>query len=167
MANGIKRWGLGLVCVLLIAGGINTSASELPTVGSFMQKLAQLNGLDASTPAGAERSLRAAGYRIPADLDLSLTLNEGRVASISRAMGLAVTTRRPSASFTSSQLDELLAYFGPQLSGSGEDNRSSDDGTGDVGGPPPEHSNGNGPPFNPWTKGKGKGKGHVTPTDPA
>lgn len=168
MAKEILRWSVGLLCVIVVAGGMHISASEEPTVGSFVQKLAQLNRLDASTAVGAEQSLRSAGYRLPANIDLSLTLTEGRVASISRAMGLVVTTQRPAATFSERQVDQLLAYFGPQMSGSGDSNHTADDGSGDPGGPPPDHSNGNGPPFNPWTKGKGKGKGkgHNTPSEP-
>ena len=165
MAKGTIRWGLGLLCVLLVAAGMHGSASDLPTVGNFVQKLAQLNQLDAASPGTAERSLRAAGYRLPSNLDLTLVLTEGRVASISRAMGLVVTTQRPSASFSERQVDQLLAYFGPQMGGSGDRNETAEDETVDPDGPPPDESNGYGPPFNPWTKGKGKG--HVSPSEPA
>ena len=54
MAKDTLRWGLGLLCVIAIAGGLITSANEDPTVGSFVQKLAQLNHLEAATPFGAE-----------------------------------------------------------------------------------------------------------------
>ena len=165
MAKEMFRWGLGLLCVMAIAGGLTASASDESTVGSFVQRLAELNGLDGSTPLGAERSLRAAGYRLPSDLDLASRLTEGRVATISRSMGLAVTTARPDSAFSNAQVDQLLGHFGPELGG-GSANTTAE-GTDDDGGPPPDDSNGVGPPFNPWTKGKGKGKGHVTPSEPA
>ena len=106
-------------------------------------------------------ALRGIGVRVPPNMNYSARLTEGDVARLARSFGLNVTTTTPDNSFTTEQVDTFFATFGSdittKLTGSnGQDMRDSEN---------------SGPPFNPYSKGKGgdkgKKKGHdFTPTEP-
>lgn len=138
------------------------------TVGQFVQQLASSKRVDAASPVVAAASLAAVGARIPSTIDLSKPLTEGDVVEISRSLGLRVTTSRPEAAFDRLRVDRFLGTFAAELGLEaairGENDQGEDDqgdGGGDAGG---GDADGDGPPFDPFSKGKGKGKQIVTET---
>jgi hypothetical protein len=150
-----------VVIVAVLALALPTFAASDITVGSFVQKLAQSKNLNATDARIAADSLRAVGVRVPTDLRLTAPLTEGDVARIARAAGLNVSTNRPEANFTGDQVNQFISTFGADLAlvGSGDSVSAQN------------HEDGNGPVFNPYSKGKGgskgKKKGHdFTPTEP-
>jgi hypothetical protein len=135
------------------------------TVGSFVQRMAQAKNLNATDARIAADSLAAVGVHLPANLDYNERLTEGDVTKIARAAGLNVTTNRPDAVFGGDQVDQFFLTFqtdiGAPVKGGGIEETTARS-TG---------NNGNGPAFNPYSKGKGgskgKKKGHdFTPTEP-
>ena len=148
-----------VVVMAILALALPTFAADI-TVGSFLQKLAQSKNLNATDARIAADSLRGIGVRVPADMRLTAPLTEGDVARIARAAGLNVTTNRPEASFTEEQVATFIVAFQAELAqGSGDGVNTQN------------HEDGNGPAFNPYSKGKGgskgKKKGHdFTPTEP-
>ena len=146
-----------VVVMAILALALPTFAADI-TVGSFLQKLAQSKNLNATDARIAADSLRGIGVRVPADMRLMAPLTEGDVARIARAAGLNVTTNRPDASFTEEQVATFIVAFQAELANAGDGAASTE-------------GNGNGPAFNPYSKGKGgskgKKKGHdFTPTEP-
>ncbi len=134
-------------------------AAEEPTVGSFIQRLAGAKNLDAADEKIAAETLHASGVRLPADLEFSKPLTEGDVARISRALGLAVSTNRPTAGFSNDQVDRFFSSFRVELAL-----------TANGGAQNPVRSPAAGP-FNPYEKGKGGAKGKkrgrdFTPSEP-
>ncbi len=149
-----------IVLLVVLALALPVPASDEMTVGSFVRRLAQSKNLNAADARIAVDSLRGAGIRLPSDLELSARLTEGDVARISRTLGLAVSTNRPDAGFSSEQVDRFFASFRVELT------LAADGGAGNS-----ARGNENSSPFNPYVKGKGgsKGKkrGHdFTPTEP-
>jgi hypothetical protein len=139
------------------------AASEV-TVGRFVQELALHKNLDAADVSTAVDSLRAVGVRLPADLDMSAGLTEGDVVSISRAIGLRVSTSNPTTPFDESQVESFFFSLGDELGDTDQEIITySED---------PYHygENEDGPPFDPFKKGKGhhkgKCKGHESPEEP-
>ena len=163
-----KRLGALAVSVLLVAAAAVPALASDYTVGQLVQRLAKemnLQSVDARSAAG---SLAEAGIQLPAGLDYSKGLTEADVADIARAAGLKVTTTRPDSSFDSGQVDRFFLTFAGELGGRyGDDNsvRNGETPDGESGGAP-----GNGPAFDPYSKGKGgakgKKKGHRSPTEP-
>lgn len=148
-----------IVLLTVLALALPVPASDEMTVGNFVRRLAQAKNLIAADARIAVDSLREAGIRLPSDLMLSARLTEGDVARISRALGLAVSTNRPDAGFSSEQVDLFFASFRVELT------LTADGGAGDSA------RGGNGSPFNPYLKGKGGGKGKkkghdFTPAEP-
>ena len=156
-ANRVAAMAVALILMAAVAAP--ALASEA-TVGRFVQELAKVKNLNATDPAIAADSLRAVGVRLPSDLQYDKRLTEGDVAEISRTAGLLVTTSNPDAYFGEEKVDRFFQAFSVELSLGGV--------SGEL--PPNEALDGNGPPFDPFTKGKsngnGKGKGGRTPTDP-
>ncbi len=103
-----------VAAVVLTAGAVVFAATDSVTTGQFLVAVAKAQHLDASDPAVAAGSLRAAGYALP-EARLDSTLTEGTVAAIATSLGLRVTTQNPRAAFTSSQVDAFLSSFGPEL----------------------------------------------------
>jgi len=157
----VKRLGALFVAALLVTAAVPTFAASDATVGEFVIKLAKSRNLAATDARVAVNALRGIGVRVPANLNYSKRLTEGDVANLSRTLGLNVTTATPDNVFTSDQVDRFFSTFGVDLSANlidGSDNS-------------PRASENGGPPFNPYTKGKGgsngKKKGHdFTPTEP-
>jgi len=146
------------------------------TVGQFVQELARAKNLNATDARIAADALRAAGVRLPSNLDLGKRLTQADVATIAREFGLRVTTSRPGQAFDSEQVDQFFVSFAADLAITGSESFATNDdcapgedctNPGEGSGP----GNGmSGPPFDPFTKGKGKAKGKSkqgqTPTDP-
>jgi len=106
------RWGMiagfavGIVLAPAFAGDV--------TVGRFYTELAQAKHLVSVDAASAEANLRGAGFNLP-QLALGKSLTESDMTSISNALGLAVTTQRPTQPVSESQLNTFMASFGSQL----------------------------------------------------
>ena len=163
--SNVKR--LGVVAVLLVMSAAVAApalaASEV-TVGQFLQEFAKAKNLNATDPRIAADSLSAVGIEMPGDIQLTQRLTENVVIKISRSAGLNLSTSRPDASFSAEQVDRFFATFAGELRDDAVIGVRSDCT------PPSNGCNGNGPPFDPFSKGngksKGKGLGHRTPTDP-
>jgi hypothetical protein len=164
-----KRLGALLVAVVMTgAVAIPAFAADEMTVGRFVQRFAEAQNLDAGSAEIALARLAEAGLRVPAGLDLGKRLTERDVAAIAQAGGLTVRTSRPDAGFDSEQVEVFLQTFAADLGRSGRET------AGTLGGETPEGSssgsNGNGPGFDPYSKGKGgskgKKKGHRSATEP-
>ena len=156
--KSLIRCGATAVAVALAVAVAAPAFAANITVGEFVQRVAIVKNLDATDGPVAVESLRAKGVRLPADLDLNAQLTESDVVAISRAVGLRLTSSDPDRVFESDQVESFFVAFGAELV---DPTVSPDDD-----GWPSE----NGPPFDPWTKGKGKhkgwGKGHQSPTEP-
>ena len=152
----VKRLGALFVALAMVAVALPAFAGNA-TVGDFVIKLAKARNLGATDARVAVNSLRGVGVRMPADINLSKQLTEGDVASLSRALGVNVTTTNPDNAFTDDQVDRFFAAFAVNLQ--------------NVGGESNDTAASDGPPFNPYSKGKGgskgKKKGHsFTATEP-
>lgn len=140
-----------------------TMAADI-TVGGFLQEVAKVKNLNAIDARVAADSLAAAGVQLPESLKLSDRLTEGAVVQIARASGLNLSTSRPDSAFTDAQVEQFMAAFDGELRDSDfvAIRRDCTD--------PSQGCNGNDIGFDPFSKGKGKhkghGKGHRSPTDP-
>jgi len=136
----------GLIAVLAVAAAAAPAFAGNVTVGRFYTEIAKAKHMSAVDAASAEASLRGAGYRLP-QLDLSKDLTESDVTSISKSLGRSVTTSRPAASVSETQMNRFMASFGQEIEiGGGETNPQ--DPASQIGDP---GNSGN---------GKGKKKGH-------
>ncbi len=156
----VKRLGALFVAALLVTAAVPAFAASDATVGEFVIKLAKARNLAATDARVAVDALRGIGVRVPADLNYSKKLTEGDVARLSRSFGLNVTTTTPDNSFDADQVDRFFATFGTDIIFNTPPGRTATSG-----------ENNSGPPFNPYSKGKGgsngKKKGHdFTPTEP-
>ena len=159
---------LAAVALVATAGVPALATDDVVTVGHFLKQLALVKQLEAPDVHSAVKSLDRAGVRIPANTDLNKRLTEGDVARLSRLAGLNVVTTRPENEFSTDRFDTFFASFSTELGkGSADDYQARNGETpdGSSGDAP-----GNGPPFDPYSKGKGgskgKKKGHRSPTDP-
>jgi hypothetical protein len=133
---------LGMIVVLAVSTVVAPAFAANVTVGHFYTELAQAKHLVSADAASAEASLRGAGFNLP-ELALGKSLTEGDMTSISNALGVAVTTERPSELITESQLNTFMASFGGQIGASAK-----------IGDPVAIN------PFDEDGKGKAKGKKH-------
>jgi hypothetical protein len=165
LMKSLIRWGVTAVAALLVvATAAPALAANDVTVGEFVQRLAMVKNLNATDARIAVDSLEAVGVRLPAELKLSARLTEGDVVTISRAVGLRVTSSHPERQFTGDQVDSYFAAFSDEFDG--------DEGAGTYTEYPYGTGKGKGwgPPFDPFTKGKGQAKGKAkgwrSPTEP-
>jgi hypothetical protein len=103
-----------MIAVLAVGTVVAPAFAGNVTVGRFYTELAQVKHLVAVDVASAEASLRGAGVNLP-KLALDKTLTEGDMTAISSALGVAVTTERPSQLISESQLNTFMSSFGSQL----------------------------------------------------
>ncbi len=162
----IKRVStIAAVAALCLAVVTPAMAASDITVGDFVQRLAKAKGLAGTDTRVANDALRGVGIRLPGDLNFANRLTEGDVAVISRAAGVTVRTSNPLSAFTSQQTDMFFINLRDDFGGDENGTKShTNPGAGDGPGTGQE-----GPPFDPFTKGKhgkGKGKGIFTPTEP-
>ncbi|HEX4826304.1 MAG TPA: hypothetical protein VFV19_18535 [Candidatus Polarisedimenticolaceae bacterium] len=113
--NRLRAFALLAVATLLAP----VFASDL-TVGHFYSEIAKIRHMPAVDASSVEAGLRAAGFKLPA-LALNKALTEGDVIGISNAMGIHVTTQRPSQPFGEQELTVFSAVFGQQLKGAAVD----------------------------------------------
>jgi hypothetical protein len=146
-----------VVCATFVIGllAVGSPAAADVTVGQFVQQLAADKQLDARTPISAVAALATAGTPVPTNLNLTQRLTEGDVVEIARALGLRVNTSRPRADFGRVQIDRFLSAFAVELGTVNlrDDDDDQDDDEEDA-------------PFDPFSKGKGKGKQVATETEP-
>jgi hypothetical protein len=140
---------LGLIAAIAIGTALAPAFAADVTVGRFYTELAKAKQLASANAASAEASLRGAGFKLP-ELALNKPLTEGDVTSISKAIGVTVTTSRSASPISESQLNAFMASFGHQIGAptvGGGQNQTFGDGTGGI---DPGNSG----------NGKGKKKGH-------
>jgi len=106
---------LGMIAVLAVGAVVAPAFAGNVSVGRFYTEVAQAKRLAAGDAASAEATLRGAGFNLP-NLALDKNLTEGDMTSISSALGLTVTTDRPSQLISEAQLNTFMASFGSQLS---------------------------------------------------
>jgi hypothetical protein len=162
MKSLIRCGVMAVAALVVVAAAAPAFAANDVTVGDFVQRMATAKNLNASDARIAADSLRAVGVRLPADLKLSARLTEADVVTISRAAGLTVTSSNPERAFTDDQVDSYFFAFADELvAGTGDETIGTN--------LEPSNSQGQ-PPFDPFTKGKGKhkgwGKGHQSPSEP-
>ena len=104
----------GMIAVLAVGTVMAPAFAGNVSVGRFYTELAQAKNLVSVDAASAEANLRGAGVNLP-KLALDKSLTEGDVTTISNALGLVVTTERPSQLISESQLNTFMASFGSQL----------------------------------------------------
>jgi hypothetical protein len=141
---------LGIIAVFAVCAALTPAVAGEVTVGRFYNEIAKAKHLTSGNAAAAEASLRGAGIDLPR-LALGKSLTEGDLTSISNALGVAVTTQKPSQPVSEVQLNTYMATFGsrlgtPRAPGA---NPYQTDGQG-TGGTDPGNS----------ANGKGKKKGH-------
>jgi hypothetical protein len=106
-----SRFGpIAVLAVTMVAPAF----AEGVTVGGFYSAVAQAKRIESADAVSAEAGLRTAGFDLPR-LVLEKTLTEGDMTAISRALGVAVTTQRPSQPVTASQMSTYVAVFGARL----------------------------------------------------
>ena len=103
-----------MIAVLAVGTVVAPAFAGNVTVGRFYTELAQAKHLVAVDVASAEASLRGAGVNLP-KLALDKSLTEGDMTAISNALGVTVTTERPSQPISETQLNTFMASFGGQI----------------------------------------------------
>lgn len=116
---------------------------ESVTVGWFLHEVASARHVSITPGGDPASALRAAGIGIP-ELDNAKTLTEADVVAVSRALGVAVASRNPSAPFGRTQAQAFVVSIVANPGGDGSAQ------TRDIGGVPNDASE----------NGKGKKKGH-------
>lgn len=105
-----------LAVLALIVSIAPASASSEAKAGDLLVALANSQRLPAGTAEIAAQSLRSAGYALPS-VDVNAALTERSVVEVGRAMGLNLTTSRPDAPFSSSQVEDFVTSFATTLDG--------------------------------------------------
>lgn len=107
----VCRLGLAALAAAVLVG---PAFAGNATVGGFYVEIAKLRNLGAADAVSAESSLRAAGFNLPA-LALGKNLTERDVVSISRTLGLSVTTTHPDAAVDEGRMNQFVSGLGTQL----------------------------------------------------
>ena len=154
---GTRRFvSLGIAVLLVTALVAPIWATNPVTAGSFVKEWARTRQLDATDEMTALASLRTAGIRFESNFDPSKKLTRADVVALARRAGIRVSTVDPEASVSAEELDRFFTSFGHEMSGENP-GQGSGPGNGESG-----------PPFDPFTKARGKGKGKAkfnrTPT---
>jgi hypothetical protein len=159
---------MAVMGLILVVASVSALAAEPYTTGEFVKRFAEARNLDATDPGIAATSLRNVGVDLPQDINLDARLTESDVVKISRAAGLRVTSSNPNRLFTREQAESYFFAFSDELLAA--DGAFDDVDQRTVRPYGEGNGNGWGPPFDPFTKGKGKAKGHGkgwnSPTDP-
>ena len=161
----VRGFALGLAALaMVILSGAYAIASNPTTVGDFLSAYAKALKIELPANTGGEvlvSSLRAAGVKLDAKVDVTKALTQGDVVRIGKANGLRLTTNRPGASFTAEEISQFFTSYGLTLgslpAGGGVVNTryaAADNPPGDPNG----HAN--------TDKGKKKGRPFQSPTEP-
>src|SRR5260221_10676405 len=94
----------GMIAVLAVATVVAPAFAGNVTVGHFYTELAQAKHLVSVDAAFVKANLGGAGFRW-LEFAREKSRSEGDVASISSALGLVVTTEKPSQLISESQLN--------------------------------------------------------------
>lgn len=150
----MKSWmKLALVAGMALVVSVTAVSAAQVLVGDFLVQVARAKNIAAADAVSAERGLRAAGINLPR-LDFGKALTEGDVVNIANAVGVQVTTTRPTTPFTQTQVDSFLLTFGSDLGGLPKE-------------PNPSPNNGRGTTKPDPQPGKGLSKGHYkSPSEP-
>jgi hypothetical protein len=136
-----------LIAVIAAAAVAAPAFAGNVTVGRFYVEIAKAKHMGAVDATSAEANLRGAGFNLPS-ISLGKNLTESDVTSISRTLGLSVTTTHPDAAISEGQMDQFVSTFGSQLGAprslGGSDSIAITPGTGDRGGPTTDKDNGHG-----------------------
>jgi len=93
---------------------VTAPAASKATVGDLLVRIVHLRGPAAADGASAAASLKAAGVPLP-EVDLAAPLTEGVAAHIVTALGMKLTTSRPDAPLSQSQMEALVAILAPEI----------------------------------------------------
>ena len=110
--RSIRR--VGVVAVLASVPVFVPALAENVTVGRFYTEIAHAKHIGADDAASAEAGLRTAGANLP-KIALDNALTEGDMMLIATALGVSVTTHRPSQAVSDLQLSAFISQFGGQL----------------------------------------------------
>jgi hypothetical protein len=108
-----------MVALLAVGTALAPAFAANVTVGRFYTELAQAKRLGSVDGASAEANLRGAGFNLPS-LELNKSLTEGDMTSISSALGLKVTTEKPSQLISEAQMNTFITSFGTQIGSAGK-----------------------------------------------
>lgn len=159
----VRGFALGLAAsALVILSGAYAIASSPATVGDFLSAYAKALKIEMPANTSGEAlvsTLRAAGVKLDAKVDVAKALSQGDVVRIGKANGLRLTTNRPAAAFSAQEISQFFTSYGLTLGAApagGDDARyaASDLPPGD----PNSHANTN--------KGTKKGRPFHSPTEP-
>lgn len=159
--KALRMVGAAAVVIVTAQAVAAERGGQAPTVGEFLVEIARAKGLAVPGEAAAGQALRSAGVPMP-DLEPGRPLTEGDVAAVAQALGLRVTTSRPTAPFAWAGVESFLAVFGAEIGGTathppGPPEPNEDPGT----------TRGKGSPKPDPQPGKGKSKGHnKSPSEP-
>lgn len=120
--NRISR--IRMIALLAVGACVAPAFASDLTVGRFYSEIARVRQMSAVDAVSAEHGLRAAGFKLPV-LSLNKGLTEGDVIGIAQAMGIRVTTQRPSHPFSDEQLAVFSEVFGGQLKGAAVDRKGN------------------------------------------
>jgi hypothetical protein len=110
----MRVYRFGPIAVLAMTMAAAPALAGDVTVGRFYAQLAQAKRLAAEDAVSAEANLRGAGFDLPR-LALDKSLTEGDLTAISGALGVSVTTQRPSQTISAPQVDTYFAVFAARL----------------------------------------------------
>ena len=160
----VRGFALGLAALaMVILSGAYAIASNSTTVGDFLAAYAKALKIEMpANPSGDALvgTLRAAGVKLDAKVDVAKALTQGDVVKIGKANGLRLTTKSPDATFTTEEIGQFFTSYGltlgstPAAAGSETRYAASDNPPGDPAG----HAN--------TSKGKKKGRPFQCPTEP-
>jgi hypothetical protein len=161
----VRGFALGFAATaMVILSGAYAVASNPATVGDFLSAYAKALKIELPANTSGEAlvsTLRAAGVKLDAKVDVAKPLTQGDVVKMGKANGLRLTTNRPEAAFTTQEIGQFFTSFTSfglfgSASAAGTDTRyaAADNPPGDPAG----HAN--------TSKGKKKGRPFTCPTEP-
>ena len=159
----VRGFALGLAALaMVILSGAYAVASNPATVGDFLSAYAKALKIEMPANTSGDAlvgTLRAAGVKLDAKVDVAKVLTQGDVVKMGKANGLRLTTNRPEASFTTEEIGQFFSSYGLTL------------GSIPAGGTDTRYAASDNPPGNPaghanTAKGAKKGRPFQSPTEP-
>ena len=159
----VRGFALGLAATaMVILSGAYAVASNPATVGDFLSAYAKALKIELPANTSGDAlvgTLRASGVKLDAKVDVNKPLTQGDVVKMGKANGLRLSTNKPEAAFTPSEIGQFFTSYGLTLGSTAPaagDTRyaASDNPPGDPAG----HAN--------TSKGKKKGRPFQSPTEP-
>ena len=109
---------VGLILVSAVPVWAANEAGTPKTVGDFLASYARAMNIELPANASSETviaALRASGVKLDSKIDGAKELTQADVVKVGNANGVRVTTRTPSKSFTSAEVDQFFVTYGPVL----------------------------------------------------